>query len=609
MSDSDPDFWDLGQDEPRANQRRRARGKKSKGFPDFPINVPDNVDKGFSSSPQSSHENNGKTIPNYVKSIGNQKESDAQLIENADHSSSEDDEKESQEEEEGEGTEEEESVDDDSESNTDEEEEVEEEEDIASNHNDIKDEVETRSSSESSNRTSLLTGSDLPQDSPKEAILTDESAKSSKGSLSESRWVVEEYLLPPQQKLKLALYRGRKLLAAKEADSAVREFVRAQALARIVHGDQHWRYCRCKVFLAQAYLYLKQYAPQGEAQSREALDTINLHFATPLAPSKKPQVHHTLLWGYLVCGEARTILGQLVGAQESLSLALHHTQIYTKMISKRKKRLTPSLTMDRALDLQVKVLCAQATLYKKRRKFTKAKERLELTISTIEKEGTGPEDPGLVGPLQQLGQLLLEGGGQTSEDDSEKGLQCLARAVNITQVSNRPGSTAECEARGLLVEHRLRLRRIETQEALRELHKLGILYARIHGEQSPKSLAIYNLTIQVLLQEEDYEQAIQHLRTRLKLCREAHGDYSPQVCGVLKQLSRVHSLNNDLNAAASALDQCLHTEILIYGSSSRRAQASRLRLREIIQHLPLAQRMKMWRKHPELQNKPRFRNL
>lgn len=69
--------------------------------------------------------------------------------------------------------------------------------------------------------------------------------------------MVEEYLLPPQQKLKLALYRGRKLLAAKEADGAVREFVRAQALARIVHGDQHWRYCRCKVFLAQAYLYLK----------------------------------------------------------------------------------------------------------------------------------------------------------------------------------------------------------------------------------------------------------------------------------------------------------------------------------------------------------------
>lgn len=74
---------------------------------------------------------------------------------------------------------------------------------------------------------------------------------------SESQWLVEECLLPPQQKLKLALYRGRKLLAAQEADGAIREFVRAQALARIVHGGQHWRYCRCKVFLAQAYLYLK----------------------------------------------------------------------------------------------------------------------------------------------------------------------------------------------------------------------------------------------------------------------------------------------------------------------------------------------------------------
>ncbi|KAK7086115.1 hypothetical protein SK128_006425, partial [Halocaridina rubra] len=142
---------------------------------------------------------------------------------------------------------------------------------------------------------------------------------------------------------------------------------------------------------------------------------------------------------------------------------------------------------------------------------------------------------------------------------------------------NRPGSIAECEARGLLIEHRLRLRRIDTNEALRELHKLGLLYTRLHGEQSSKTLAIHNLTI--------------------------------QVCGVLKQLSRVHTLNNDLNAAASALDHCLQAETLIYGSSSRRAQASHLRLRELIQHLPLAQRMKMWRKHPELQVKPRFRNL
>lgn len=44
------------------------------------------------------------------------------------------------------------------------------------------------------------------------------------------------------------------------------------------------------------------------------------------------QVHHTLLWGYLVSGEARTKLGQLVGAQEALSHALHHTRIYTRMV-------------------------------------------------------------------------------------------------------------------------------------------------------------------------------------------------------------------------------------------------------------------------------------
>lgn len=35
--------------------------------------------------------------------------------------------------------------------------------------------------------------------------------------------------------------------------------------------------------------------------------------------------------------------------------------------------------------------------------------------------------------------------------------------------------------------------------------------------------------LQVLVQEEDYEQAIQQLKTRLKHCRDAYGDYSSQV--------------------------------------------------------------------------------
>lgn len=49
------------------------------------------------------------------------------------------------------------------------------------------------------------------------------------------------------------------------------------------------------------------------------------------------------------------------------------------------------------------------------------------------------------------------------------------------------------------MEHRLRLRRINPQEALRELHKLYLLYSRLHGEQSSKTLAMHNLTVQVCL--------------------------------------------------------------------------------------------------------------
>lgn len=597
LSDSDPDFWDLGEDGGgKTSRKKRGRLKKSKGFPEFPINLPDNVNKENNDILPNINAKEEANVPEYMNRKDQQKEENVEFIgkQSIIHENKNEHDKEGNDNE----RENEEHTNEESENGNEAEENTEEKE---------REEGSGSSSESSSKRTSLLSGSDLPNDSPKNAASTDESPKSSKGSASDSKWIVEEYLLPPQQKLKLALYRGRKLLAIKEADGAVREFIRAQALARIVHGDQHWRFCRCKVFLAQAYLYLKEYAPQGEAQAREALDIITSHLSTDLAPAKKPQVHHTLLWGYLVSGEARIKLEQFAGAQEALSLALYHTRIYSRMVSRRKKKLTPSLTMDRALDLQVKVLCAQATLYTKRRKYIKAREKLELSIKTIESGGTGVDDPGLVGPLQQLGQLLLNH--SQTDQDTETGLECLTRAVHITQVSNRPGSVAECEARGLLVEHQLRLQRIDTKEALRELHKLGLLYSRLHGEHSPKTLAIHSLTVQVLVQEEAYEEAIQQLKIRLKHCRDAYGDYSSQVCGVLRQLYRVHSLNGDPSAAASTLDQCLHVETLIYGSSSRRAQASHLRLQEMIQKLPLSMRMKMYRKHPELQNKPRFRNM
>lgn len=46
-----------------------------------------------------------------------------------------------------------------------------------------------------------------------------------------------------------------------------------------------------------------------------------------------------------------------------------------KQVMRWKKQLSPSLTIDLPLDLQVKVLCAQATLYSKQKKLTKAKVR------------------------------------------------------------------------------------------------------------------------------------------------------------------------------------------------------------------------------------------
>lgn len=50
--------------------------------------------------------------------------------------------------------------------------------------------------------------------------------------------------------------------------------------------------------------------------------------------------------------------------------------------------------------------------------------------------------------------------------------------------------------------------------------------------------------VQVLVQEENYPEAIKHLLSYLKHCKESHGDFTPQVC------DSMHLMANPLFAAA-----------------------------------------------------------
>ena len=53
------------------------------------------------------------------------------------------------------------------------------------------------------------------------------------------------------------LLKARRAYSRRQGARAVTHFVRALALARLVHGERHWRTLRCQVLLARAYLDLQ----------------------------------------------------------------------------------------------------------------------------------------------------------------------------------------------------------------------------------------------------------------------------------------------------------------------------------------------------------------
>lgn len=136
----------------------------SKGFPEFPLNVPDTVNKENSANLPNIHSKEDVKVPEYIDEK-TRKEDEAHLINKCDLIS------EDKIDHDGNESNNQDSTDDEESDNVNK---------VERNSQQKEQEAEESGSSDSSKRTSLLSGSDLPQDSMKDTPETDESGKSSK---------------------------------------------------------------------------------------------------------------------------------------------------------------------------------------------------------------------------------------------------------------------------------------------------------------------------------------------------------------------------------------------------------------------------------------------
>ncbi|KAL7633821.1 UNVERIFIED_CONTAM: hypothetical protein RMT77_015777 [Armadillidium vulgare] len=416
---------------------------------------------------------------------------------------------------------------------------------------------------------------------------------------------------PPQILLKHWLYRGRKLLSAGDGPMTVDAFVRSYALSRIVHGASHWRTARCKVFLARAYFYLLNYSPQAITHITEANEVINSFLSKSIEVVKKPQIHHTLAWAHLIEGEAKISLKMYRQAFPSLSRSLYHTKQFSTLISRRKK-LKASMKMDSPIDLTLNILCAQSRLYDATGNSYKARVKLEECVQVVGRsKNLEQKEMKMASILKTLGDLILRNAvkqyGDEVDKDLDEGLNYLKTSLKLIQKHKRPGSAKECELRFLIAKHNLKYEMDNFKSIWWELHKLKIWSVRIHGHSSSKTKAIQDCLIQVLIKEGNYDEALNELRDMLMATRASLGDCNIQVCNILRQMITIYVLQKSFYNALSALEQCLSYETLLFGSHSRRVQTLKLKIKDLLFEVPPDTRRKMFKRYPELQQRPPFR--
>nr|XP_015199202.1 PREDICTED: tetratricopeptide repeat protein 23 [Lepisosteus oculatus] len=393
--------------------------------------------------------------------------------------------------------------------------------------------------------------------------------------------------MSPEHRLQQSESRAQAFAAAQEADAAVQELVRCVALARLAHGDAHWKLAEAHARLGQGYLRLKGLALQAQEHMEKA-KAIAVNTTLELAgKQERADVLRCLVIIFQTEGEAAQRLGNLRKAEQSLEKA-DRAVVELQQLG--------GVCGEDALGVQFDVAMSAVRLQRKQGQPAAALCQCQRALRVL--QAAGREASWEACSVYREMAAIEQAGGNV-----DGAIQHLLQAHSVS-LSVCPGSVEEAGAA-----HSLALAYSRTGEsehsdsAVRFFEQSLSSYRRTLGPEHSLLLSAQDDYCHFLLISGQRESAVKMLKESLPLKESTFGHLSAEVAETYWLLGEAEVSQGQIRRAYRTLKKCLEVQSLLYGPQDRRTRDTQQTLDKLAKDPEVAAKQ---RKAGGLRDRPPF---
>lgn len=403
-------------------------------------------------------------------------------------------------------------------------------------------------------------------------------------------------MTPPDKLLRRAEKDAKRYAENDRIAEAIVELIRCTALARIVHGDGHWKLAETFINLADGYLDLKGYAPQAQYHAENARAIMLGGVQTSSSQHDKAKILKILINIYYTLGRSLTKLKKLQEADQALQRAERIAEERGKMAS---------VTSDECDEIETKISIALARCHAMQQKFASSISYFDKAIDLISRTH-GKDSIKLIQVHQDLGKVEQSKGRHANH---ERAIEMYLQAHSIAGANYSEGTIELAEtARALATAYSNTGDPDGESSAESYLNECLATYQSTYGPEHEKTLEVQDELARLMIRTERYEEALSLLRSTLSPKTEVYGEYSDEVADTYKLMGSVRLSQGDMEKALKVLKKCHNIECVSHGPNQKRTKETQKTIDVIMANPAIASKMPK-SKTEELQSRPRFNSV
>ncbi|XP_070536076.1 tetratricopeptide repeat protein 23-like [Ptychodera flava] len=432
----------------------------------------------------------------------------------------------------------------------------------------------------------------MRRDSTDEFTSEEEEPLTSTRSMGKTKKKRKANMTPPEELLEKAEKSAKKYTKKKMADRAIQHMMRCVPLARIVHGDGHWRLAESHANLANGYLLLKGLSAQGLYHAGIAKNILLSTVHTTDA-AEKAKLLYTLIRVYFVLGRSQTMMKKYQEAE--------HNLIKAEKISDDRNKL-PGIDEYEQADIDIKIAIALGKLCISQNKAALGASCFDKAVDLI-KRNYGKDSAELIPVYQDMGRLEQSKGKHANHDHA---IEMYLQAHSIANVCYPRQSDEVAQSAHMLA---LANAEADTEEgeisAERYLDDSVGIYQVLHGPHHAKTIEVQDDLCKLLLRTDRTDEAITLLKTLIDSKAGCYGDMSEEVAEAYKLFGSIRLSQGSMDKALKHFKKCLSIQVILYGNNHKKTKKTQQTVDMLLQSPSLAaQNAKS--KEEQLKHRPRF---